>query len=125
MESHLANGDYMISLAYTARNWPVELAMDETGPADRQSNLFLGAAPYLARFPSGESVLAYNQASRQYIRLGDRDAREFGDPEAFLPGKGYWGSIEVAAPRHLVTTMTNTRPDGNKLMIAVLNLIKP
>ena len=58
MESHLADGDYMISLAYTARNWPGKLATDEPGPADRQDNLFLGAAPYLSRFPSGESVLA-------------------------------------------------------------------
>ena len=124
MESHLANGDYMISLAYTARNWPDKLAMDEPGPADRQNNMFLGAAPYLARFPSGESVLAYNRASRQYIRLGDRDARAFGDPETFLPGTGFWGSIEVAGPRHLVTTMANVRPDGNKIMIGVLDLVR-
>jgi hypothetical protein len=124
MESHLATGDYMISLAYTARNWPDKLAMNEPGPADRQSNLFLGAAPYLARFPSGESVLAYNRASRQYIRLGDRDAREFGDPAAFLPGNGFWGSIEVAGPRQLVTTMANVRPDGNKIMIGVLDLVR-
>ncbi len=66
--------------------------MNETGPADRQDNLVLGAAPYLARFPSGESVLAYDQASRQRIRLGDRDAREFGEPETFLPGTGFWGN---------------------------------
>ncbi|GAA1610857.1 MULTISPECIES: sialidase family protein [Kribbella] len=123
MESHLANGDYMISLAYTARNWPDALGMDEPGPADRQSNLFLGAAPYLARFPSGETVLSYNQGSRQYLRLGDRDAREFGDPQAFLPGKGFWGATELAGPRQLLTTMANVRPDGNKIMIAVLDLI--
>ncbi|SDT27714.1 exo-alpha-sialidase [Microlunatus soli] len=124
MESHLADGNYMISLAHTSRNWPDKLAMDENGPADRQDNLFLGAGPYLARFPSGESVLAYNQASRQRIRLGDREAREFGDPEAFLPGNGFWGSIELAGPRQLVTTMANVRSDGNKIMIGVLDLVK-
>ncbi|TWD80297.1 BNR repeat protein [Kribbella amoyensis] len=124
MESHLANGKYMISLAYTARNWPDKLAMNEPGPADRQDNLFLGAGPYLARFPSGESVLAYNQGSRQYLRLGDREAREFGDPVTFLPGTGFWGSIELAGPRRLVTTMANVRPDGNKIMLGVLDLAK-
>lgn len=123
MESHLANGDYMISLAHTTRNWPDKLGMDENGPDDRQDNLFLGAAPYLARFPSGESVLAYNQASRQRIRLGDREAREFGDAETFLPGNGFWGSILVDGPRQLITTMPNVRSDGNKIMIGVLDLV--
>lgn len=124
MESHLANGDYMISLAHTTRNWPDKLGMDESGPADRQDNLFLGAAPYLAQFPSGESVLAYNQASRQRICLGDREAREFGEPEAFLPGNGFWGSIKLAGPRQLVTTMPHVRSDGNKIMIGVLDLVR-
>ncbi|HEY9293322.1 MAG TPA: exo-alpha-sialidase [Microlunatus sp.] len=123
MESHLANGDYMISLAHTSDNWPDKLAMDETGPSDRQNNVFLGAAPYLARFPSGESVLTYNRASRQQVRLGDRDAREFSDPTSFLPGTGFWGSTELAAPRRLVTTMANVRSDGNKIMIGVLDLV--
>jgi len=123
MESHLASGEYKISLAYTDRNWPVKLGMDEPGPADRQSNIVLGAAPYLARFPSGETVLSYNQASRQYLRLGDRDAREFGAPEAYLPGSGYWGATEVIGPRQLVTTMANVRTDGNRIMIGVLDLV--
>ncbi|GAA1341673.1 hypothetical protein GCM10009635_55310 [Actinocatenispora thailandica] len=123
MESHLANGDYLISLAYTAHDWPVELGMDEPGPADRQNNVFLGAAPYLARFPSGATVLSYNHASRQYLRLGDSDAREFGDPTAYLPGDGYWGSTEVIGPRQLVSTMANVRSDGNKIMIGVLDLV--
>ncbi len=124
MESRTADGGYMISLAYTGRNWPDTLAIDEPGPADRQDNVFRGAAPYLAHFPSGESVLAYNRDSRQYLHLGDRDAREFGDPEVFLPGTGFWGSIEVANPRQLVTTMANVRSDGNKIMIGVLDLVR-
>jgi hypothetical protein len=122
MESHMPDG-YMISFAYTERNWPDKLAIDESGPADRQDNIFRGAAPYLARFPSGESVLAYNRDSRQHIHIGDRQAREFGDPEVFLPGDGFWGSIELANPRQLVTTMANVRTDGNKIMIGVLDLI--
>lgn len=124
MESHLADGNYMVSLAHTTRNWPDKLAMDENGPVDRQDNLFLGAGPYLARFPSGESVLAYNQASKQHIRLGDREARDFGDAETFLPGNGFWGAIELAAPRQLVSTMPDVRSDGNKIMIGVLDLVK-
>lgn len=124
MESHLASGEYMISLAHTSRNWPDRLGMDENGPADRQDNIFSGAGPYLARFPSGESVLSYNSASKQYLRLGDRDAREFGEAETFLPGNGFWGSIAIAGERRLVTTMANVRDDGNKIMIGVLDLVR-
>ncbi|MEQ4209461.1 sialidase family protein [Actinopolymorpha sp. B9G3] len=123
MESHLTDG-YMISFAYTKQNWPDKLGMDEPGPADRQDNIFRGAAPYLARFPSGESVLAYNRDSRQHIHLGDYEAREFGDPGVFLPGNGFWGSIEVINPGQLVTTMPQVRDDGNKIMIGILDLIK-
>ncbi|MGC4940343.1 hypothetical protein [Kribbella sp. DT2] len=123
MESHLANGNYMISLTHTTNNWPDKLGIDQSGPADRQNNLFLGAGPYLARFPSGESVLAYNQGSRQWIRVGDADARQFGAAETFLPGTGYWGAIELAGPRRLVTTMANVRSGGNKIMIGVLDLV--
>ena len=122
MESHMPDG-YMISLAYTERNWPDKLALNEPGPADRQDNIFRGAAPYLVRFPTGESVLAYNSDSRQQIHLGDRHAREFGEAEVFLPGNGFWGSLELATPRKLVTTMPNTRDDGNKIMIGVLDLV--
>lgn len=124
MESHLANDDYMISLVHTRHNWSRTLEMNESGPDDRADNLFLGAGPYLARFPAGPSVLAYNRSGKQHIRLGDREAREFGDPETFLPGDGFWGAIELISRRRLVTTMTNTRDDGNRIMIGVLDLVR-
>jgi hypothetical protein len=124
MESHLADGDFMISLAHTRHDWPRALGMEEEGPRDRQSNLFPGAAPQLAQFPSGETVLAYNHASRQKIRLGDRHAREFGEPEEFLPGDGYWGSVEVISRDRLATTMAAVRSDGNRIMIAALDLVR-
>lgn len=123
MESKLVDG-YRISFAYTRQNWPDRLGLNEPGPADRQDNVFRGAGPYLARFPSGETVLAYNRDSRQHLHLGDHSAREFGEAQIFLPGNGFWGSIEVAGPRQLITTMANVRPDGNKIMIGVLDLIR-
>lgn len=124
MESHLADG-YWISLAHTQRNWPDKLEMNETGPTDRTDNMFPGAAPYLAQFSTGETVLAYNYQSAQYLRLGNSQARNFAEPESFLPGNGYWGSVEVVPGDRLAATMHHSRSDGNGIMIGVLDLVRP
>ena len=123
MESHLADG-YHITMAHTRRNWPDRLGIDETGPGDRQDNMFPGAAPYLARFRTGETVLSYNLDSAQQIRLGDRGGREFDDPQSFLPGQGYWGSVELVSKDRLATTMHSRGTDGNKIMIGALDLVR-
>ncbi|MBZ2194854.1 glycoside hydrolase [Occultella gossypii] len=122
MESRQESGAYMISFAYTQDNWPDALDMDETGPTDRADNVWLGAAPYLAQFPTGETVVAYNVNSRQMLRLGDREARTFGDAVSFLPGTGYWGMVNVTGPQTLLASMAYARPTGNALMIGTLHL---
>ncbi|WP_069115159.1 sialidase family protein [Jiangella alba] len=115
-------GPMRISLIHTDRNWPDTLDMDETGPADRVNSIFPGAAPYLAQFPTGETVLAYNTSSRQYLRLGDSEARTFGEPHDYLPGTGYWGSIELTGDQTLVSSMAYVKSTGNALMIGTLHL---
>ncbi|MCC2686272.1 MAG: hypothetical protein K0R75_3171, partial [Paenibacillaceae bacterium] len=127
MESQVADGSYKISLAYSADNWAHPLDMNETGPGERVSNVYAGAAPYLAKFPSGETVLGYNRGSQYRLRLGDADARRFGEEFAPFAGKGYWGAVEVIGPRTLVAAMANVVPVdkkryNNSIMLAVLSL---
>lgn len=127
MESLLANGKYMISLAYSSDNWARELEIDETGPADRLNNLYSGAAPYLGQFPSGETVLAYNEGSKYRLRIGDADARSFGPEYIPYTGTGYWGATEVVGAHSLIATMPKVVPVGvsdyaNTIMIGNLYL---
>lgn len=79
---------HTISFAYSDNEgqWP-RLEGDETGPADRQSNLFDGSAPFLVQFPSGETLLSYGASSHMNMRLGDAEARTFGEPFVALPGR--------------------------------------
>ena len=114
-----------ITTAYSDDNWPVGLGLDEEGPADKQENMWHGAAPYLRQFPSGETVLSYNQ-KRFQIRLGDSLAREFGDPLFPLNGTGRWGSLELIQSHIVVGTMAyvfEDKSEQNRIMISqnVLN----
>ena len=115
-----------ITTAYSDDNWAVGLGLDEEGPADKQENMWHGAAPYLRQFPSGETVLSYNQ-KRFQIRLGDSLAREFGDPLFPLNGTGRWGSLELIQSHIVVGTMAYARKvsgqQQNRIMISqnVLN----
>ena len=115
-----------ITTAYSDDNWAVGLGLDEEGPADKQENMWHGAAPYLRQFPSGETVLSYNQ-KRFQIRLGDSLAREFGDPLFPLNGTGRWGSLELIQSHIVVGTMAYvfevSGQQQNRIMISqnVLN----
>ena len=114
-----------ITTAYSDDNWAVGLGLDEEGPADKLENMWHGAAPYLRQFPSGETVLSYNQ-KRFQIRLGDSLAREFGDPLFPLNGTGRWGSLELIQSHIVVGTMAyvfEDKSEQNRIMISqnVLN----
>lgn len=126
VESKVDNDPFHISIIHTDGNWPDHLGLDEEGPADRQNRVFVGAAPYLGRFPTGETVLAYNTSSRQHLRLGDSEARSFGEPQIFLPGRGFWGTVEVVGPRTALISMQSVRTDaGNAIMIGTIRLNRP
>ena len=118
---------YYITMAYNDDNWAVGLGIDEEGPVDKQNNMFKGAAPYLRQFPSGETILSNNRSSKFQIRLGDSQARNFGDPINPLAGTGYWGSLELIQSHIVVGTMPYARKvsnvQQNRIMISqnVLN----
>lgn len=122
VESKIANDPFHISIIHTHDNWPIDLGLDEEGPSDREDNIFVGAAPYLGRFSTGETVLAYNTSSRQHVRLGDAEARTFGEPQIFLPGTGYWGTVEVIGPQTALISMQHVRDEGNAIMIGTIRL---
>ena len=105
---------YYITMDYNDDNWAVGLDIDEEGPTDKQANMYLGAAPYLRQFPSGETILSNNRSSKFQIRLGDSQARTFGDPINPLSGTGYWGSLELIQSHIVVGTMTYARKVSNQ-----------
>lgn len=113
---------FFVTLAYSDDNWARALGLDEAGPADKQENLFAGAAPYIRQFPSGETVLASNQGSVFQMRLGDAGARHFHDPIQPLAGAGYWGALELVRSHTMLGTMANVRRvDGvfqNRIMVS-------
>lgn len=78
------------------------------GPAGSDNLSFLGSAPYLSQFPSGETVLSYNKSSTFYMKMGDAKARNFGSAYSPFPGKGYWGTLNLVNPHQLVGAMPDT-----------------
>lgn len=104
------NTSYRISFAYSddEGQW-THLEGDQTGPAERQNNLFDGAAPFLVQFPSGETVLSYGLSSRLNMRLGDAEARRFGEPLVALPGRGSWGCMELNGSHEVIAAMRNSQ----------------
>jgi hypothetical protein len=125
VETKVGEDPFHVSLIHTDANWPDHLGIDEEGPADRENRVFVGAAPYLGRFPTGETVLVYNTSSRQHVRLGDSEARSFGEPQIFLPGRGFWGTVEVVGPRTALISMQSVRTaegKANAIMIGTIRL---
>ena len=110
LESMDADDKYFISLAWNDDNWAHTLVGDDVGPAERQNNAFDGCAPYIAQFPSGETVLAYNIRSF-FMRIGDAQGKNFAEVEPFEPFGtvvGYWGAIEMLDSHTVMATV----PDG-------------
>lgn len=109
-ESFIGGTDYTsyISLAYTdeSGSWGEP---DASGvlPVDRVNNFIKGCAPYLVQFPSGETVLSYNDGSVFYMRLGDENCRDFGPAikvfqQTAATGKGFWGSLYCVDSHRMV-----------------------
>ena len=117
------NYNYYISFAYSGKDGEWEhLSVNEEGPTDRNDFAFRGSAPYLIQFPSGETVLSYNQSSTYYMKMGDATARNFSNiPYTPFSGKGYWGTLERIDSHQLIGAMPNT--SAGKVMLAqfVLN----
>ncbi|MDR1720108.1 MAG: hypothetical protein LBR67_08350 [Dysgonamonadaceae bacterium] len=106
LETYYDGVYYHISMAYSDNNgqWP-HLTINEEGPADRHNFIYLGAAPSLAQFPSGETLLSYNASSRFTLRLGDATARTFGEAYDPFPKTGYWGTLEPIDAHQIIGSM--------------------
>lgn len=121
METTRIENDYHISFAYSGEDgeW-THLRPDQTGPVDRVTSAFLGAAPYILQFPSGETILSYGRSSQLNLKIGNAKARNFGD--SYIPfSGGFWGSIQVMNNHQLIATMPNTSKKTIMLAQVVLN----
>ena len=89
------SGDiYKITVGVTEDNWAMPLGFDEAGPKTKAENMFLGAAPYLSQFESGETLLTYNH-TYFYAKLGSPTALEFGEAIKTFDKSGFWGSFVI------------------------------
>ena len=100
-ESFIGGQNYTsyISLAYSGDNadWGTPNSRGIV-PTDRVDNFVKGCAPYLVQFPSGETVLSYNENNVFYMMQGDAQARNFGTAKKIFDkdlttGKGFWGAL--------------------------------
>ena len=83
------------------------------GPVERKIDVWNGSAPSLLQFPSGETVVSYGQDTYQWLRIGDSQARNFGDAGKYLPAKGSWSSILLDGTHELITHMRNSTDSKN------------
>ncbi len=108
-ESYPPLGDQQLraSFSYTNDYFSEDLGLDKTGPADRQSNLFLLTAPYLMQFDSGEVLLTYNWTGRFCYRFADCNARTFYDEKVLYSPSGWWGSCERVSSHSAMITVAS------------------
>ena len=103
-----AESKFMMSLVYNDGFEWKDLGSENEGPADRQTNLFDGAAGYVSVFPSGETLISCNIKSRFSLKLGDADARRFNgrtwatDWLQPFEANGFWGMTEVVSAHEVV-----------------------
>ena len=99
------DGNYRISLSYSDDNWKTPLAVDQIGPAEKQSKAWTGAAPYLRQFISGEIVCGYTRSNDLAYRMIDSEGKKFSTDE-YKPFEGisssYWGALEMIGTHTLV-----------------------
>lgn len=102
LESRLdRNGTCCVTMAYSPDNWSVSIPKDGVGPADKNENFTKGGAPYLAQFPSGETVLKYSHSTVYHLCIGDPAARIFTTPIKMNYLKNF-SSFEMLSSGHTV-----------------------
>lgn len=106
LESYNNAANYYLSFAYSGANgqW-TNLTENEEGPVDRQNYVFVGAAPSLAQFPSGETILSYNTGGYYRLRIGNATAKAFGEPYTPFSKTGFWGTLEMEDSHQIIGSM--------------------
>ena len=125
VEVHNLNDKYTISYATSevGGNWK-ELGITEEGPATMVKDAFSGAAPYLARFKSGEVYLTYTSSGLKG-RMAKADGKAV-STKAFtaVPGAaGSWGSTEIVGSHAVLSTAPTVSGEmrGIKIVRSYLN----
>jgi len=98
-------GNYKYTISFSSDNWARALNVDETGPADKRTNLFSAAGPYLRQFLSGEVVLTYHWSGYLNYKMANADATVYGSEYAIFDGAGNWGATEIDGDHSLIATI--------------------
>ncbi|MBQ7010669.1 MAG: exo-alpha-sialidase [Clostridia bacterium] len=102
---NFSSGAYKLSISYNNDGYKEDVGMDATGPADRQTNMFNLAGPYIGQFDSGEVLLTYHWSGTFRYRLGDCAAKNFGDAVTLFDGVGHWGAAEITSSHSAALTI--------------------
>lgn len=106
-----------ISIIRSHDFFSTHLEEDEYGPYDRDDFAVTGASPYVAIFPSGETVLSTFAWQRHNIYLGNSLGTEFYFDRKFdqMPQQdvAMWGDLFVADAHTLLTSAGDTIVDPN------------
>lgn len=102
------------------------LGLTQEGPKNKQSNIYTGAAPYIAQFPSGETVLSYleNDSGDEFygntvLRLGNIEGQFKNNISNSLEG-GIWNSVSLISSHCMAVTVANTSKE-NKTTTIIIN----
>ena len=125
VEVHGLNNKYTISLATSEAggNWK-DLGITEEGPSTMMKDVFTGAAPYLARFESGEVYLTYtNKGLKGRMAKADGTAVSSKEFTAVPGAAGSWGSTEIVGSHAVLSTapVVNGDKRGVKIVRSYLN----
>lgn len=99
----LSSPVHYISIAYSPESgvW-TPLEGSSVGPmTDAQVNFTRGTAPSLVQFPSGETVLSYENGNMKY-RLGDQFATHLTQEGNLFSHQGAWSSLETESAHTLL-----------------------
>ena len=95
------------------------LGMTEATENSNWEENFSGAAPYLARFPSGEVYLTYTNGTDLWYKIGSPEGTAF-NKKGFnaAPGSyGCWGSCEMVGSHEMITVAQRRTTTESGLMV--------
>ncbi len=99
----------MLTLGWNNAAWPRgTLSGSQEGPEKITRNFVGGQAPYLAQFPSGETVLSYT-GNWWYVRTGNEKGTDLAKAPFFSPMKLFarWGGLTVENDHTVLATSAN------------------
>lgn len=101
VDSESSSGtSHSVAVVYSPGNpgWTY-LQDDEVGPSERIDKIGADAcAPYIAQFPSGETILSYSREKGDWpycYRMGNASARNFGSEKQLLSKGGNWSATTI------------------------------